>query len=522
MSNAVSNLSPKKNGSLRVSKDGYSFDIFSNKWHLNKDVVIRLQNEVLALEPSTLEGFRKSLARYAEESSASHTVNMYMRFQRMVRDTGCQAIDQNVIRNWRAMLDEEHEWYLGALRGFLISWYDFGYKGINKKVVDVLEGLRLSGNTKGVAVANRCQYTGAFTQNEQIAITNEFIRLFDEDLISLPCYSYLVALQATARRPVQLRQLKAVDLIKSKCEKTGAINFYINTPRSKQRGGSFRCTFKRVAITEEIYLTLINLVEYQQSNLSKTLGVKLTVEQKQLTPMFLDISSIEKLMSNEIVSIDLNNLLTGDFLHLSSTHLDQKFMRKVSRLNTAISERTGDIIHLTARRFKRTRGTNLGRKGVSAYVIAEALDHSDIQNVEVYTENTADTVTYIDKAIGKQLAPVAKAFKGVIIEDIQDGERGADPSARIPNKDNDVVGACGTNDFCVKGYEACYLCEKFRPLLDAPHEKFLDSLYAEKESRLKATGSEQYASTKDTLILAVEWVVQSCNELIQQGEDLNV
>ena len=26
------------------------------------------------------------------------------------------------------MLDDEHQWYLGALRGFLISWHDYGYK----------------------------------------------------------------------------------------------------------------------------------------------------------------------------------------------------------------------------------------------------------------------------------------------------------------------------------------------------------------------------------------------------------
>jgi hypothetical protein len=51
--------------------------------------------------------------------------------------------------------------------------------------------------------------------------------------------------------------------------------------------------------------------------------------------------------------------------------------------------------------------------------------------------------------------------------------------------------------------------------LDAPHEKFLDGLYTEKEARLKATKSEQYAATKDTLILAVEWVVQACAKVNQ-------
>jgi len=50
-------------------------------------------------------------------------------------------------------------------------------------------------------------------------------------------------------------------------------------------------------------------------------------------------------------------------------------------------------------------------------------------------------------------------------------------------------------------------------LLDAPHEDVLQSLYKEKEEKLKKTGSIQFASTKDRLILAVEQVVQQCNEI---------
>lgn len=505
--------------SLKTSRDGYSFVLNANKWVLNKDTTISFQKEVLALEDNTHSGFRKSLARYAEESSAKHTLNMYHRFQRMVRDTGCSSIDEIVIRNWRAMLDDEHEWYLGALRGFLISWHDYGYSGVDSQVVRVLEGMRLSGNQKGIAIANRCPYTGALTQNEQITITNELIRLFAEDLISLACYSYLVTLQATARRAVQLRQLKAKDLIKEKCSKTEAVNFYLNIPRAKQRGIGFREAFKRLAVTEDLYLTLLNLVEKEHKKLSEIWEGKLTQTQKDLTPLFIDWVSLEKMFKDNDDITLLDKTLSSDILHLSTNQFRDGFMRQVNLLNQGVSERTGDIIQLSARRFRRTRGTNLGRKGVSAFIIAEALDQSDTQNVIVYTENTADTVTYIDKAIGKQLAPFAKAFKGEIILAVADGERGNDPSARIPNKDNEVVGACGTNDFCIKGYEACYLCEKFRPLLDAPHEKFLNSLYVEKDARLKATKSEQYASTKDTLILAVEWVVQACADMKQEPEE---
>lgn len=498
---------------LKVSRDGYSFDIRSNVWNLNKDVKISFQSEVLGLEDETLEGLRKALGQYAEEMSSHHTSNMYLRFQRMVRDTGCKAIDEMVIRNWRAMLDKEHEWYLGALRGFLISWYDYGYKGISREVINVLDRMRLAGNTKGAAVANRCPYTGAFTQNEQVEVANEMIRLFTEDMISLPCYSYLSVLQSTARRPVQIRQLKAVDLQKEFDQKSGAVNFYLNIPRAKQRGVGFREVFKRLSITEELYLTLLNLAEKQQSTLERIWEDSLTDKQKGLTPLFADWGVLKNLIDNGSDINKLDAILVSDILHMSTVSLRDEFIIPFCKIHQAISERTGDIIAISSRRFRRTRGSNLGRKGVSPYVIAEVLDQSDIQNVMVYTENTADTVTYIDSAVGSKLAMLAKAFKGEIIEDLAEGERGDDPTARIPNEENEVVGACGTNDFCVKGYEACYLCEKFRPLLDAPHDKFLSNLYLEKEARLKSTRSETYASTKDTLILAVEWVVQTCQQM---------
>ena len=179
----------------------------------------------------------------------------------------------------------------------------------------------------------------------------------------------------------------------------------------------------------------------------------------------------------------------------------------------AISERTGEIIHVNARRFRHTRGTNLGRKGVGATIIAELLDHTDTQNVKVYTENTADTVQYIDRVMGKEMGKLAQAFEGRIINSLDESERGYDPTSFITNNGQDTIGACGTNDFCINGYESCYLCRKFRPLVDAPHQEILDKLYAEKEKRLKASKSIDYANSKDRIILAVEYVVQACEQI---------
>ncbi|PMH39936.1 integrase [Vibrio sp. 10N.286.49.B3] len=436
---------------------------------------------------------------------------MYHRFQRMIRDTKVTSIDENTILNWRVTLDDENEWYLGALRGFLISWYEYGHFGVSADMVRLLEGLTLAGNKKGVAVANRCPYSGAFTENEVLALNQELIRLFEKNELNLTTYAYISALQATAQRPVQLRQLKACDVIRDYNPETKATNFYLNIPRAKQRGGSFRGQIKRYSITEDLYLIIKNLAKSELLKLEELFGKKLSPLHAKQVPIFLDweIANQFRIQGIEVSS----ELLSSDVLHLSEVQLRDNVLYPFKVKQKARSERTKDYIHITARRFRHTRGTNLGRHNLSAFIIAEALDHLDIQNVMIYTEDTAETVTYLDKSVGKQLAPFAKAFMGEIILDIADGARGDDPTAHIPDIDNEVVGACGTNDFCVKGYEACYLCRKFQPLLDAPHEKFLHMLYAEKEKRLKETKSEQYASTKDRLILAVEWVVSKCAEM---------
>jgi integrase len=500
------------NNFYKYSRDGYAFDQDSYLWRLNKDVTISFQEEVLSLNSELLQGFKQALSRYAEELSAHHTSNMYLRFQRFIRDTKCEEIDVNSILNWRSMLNDENEWYLGSLRGFLISWHDFGYYGVSKKVVNLLNKMTLKCNLRGLAVSNRCPYTGALTQNEQLAFHSELNRLFLGDKISITEFVYLLLLEATARRPVQLRQLKGQDLIKITNNESGAVNYYLNIPRAKQRGGGFRKEFKSVAITEDIYLIALNLIENNFNKIKRELNVDLMTEQKSDLPLFIDWKSLINFIKEEHFNIN------DEVLHISTTGLANE-LKKVARVQHSVSERTGDIIHISAIRFRRTRGTNLGKKGISVFIIAEVLDHSDKQSAQGYVENTADSVTYIDEAVGPQLAPFAQAFKGIIINDLSDGERGGDTSSFIPNRKNEVVGACGTNDFCIKGYESCYVCEKFRPLLDAPHEKFLDALYKEKNERLKATRSEQYASTKDTLIMAVEWVVQKCNRMKSAGDE---
>ena len=149
-------------------------------------------------------------------------------------------------------------------------------------------------------------------------------------------------------------------------------------------------------------------------------------------------------------------------------------------------------------------------------MIAELLDHSDIQNVRVYTENTANEVAIIDEFIGPQLAPFAQACLGKLVLSERHAVRGDDPRSRVANDRSNGVGTCGNYGFCAAGYRACYTCIHFQPWAYGPHREVLADLYAEKDRVRNAGCSELVVSASDQLILAVEHCVALCSEF-QEG-----
>src|SRR5690606_7480446 len=211
---------------------------------------------------------------------------------------------------------------------------------------------------------------------------------------------------------------------------------------------------------------------------------------------------------------DMRELLLGeqpDHLHITTNALNA-YLRRFAAASTARSERTGDFIRLTATRIRRTRGTKLRREGFGPFIIAELLDHSDIQNVRVYTENTAQEAVIIDELVGAQLAPYAQACLGTLVSSEAEAVRGNDPKSRIANGRQKGVGTCGNYGFCASGYKACYTCYHFQPWVDGPHEEVLADLYAEKARAQKAGCSTVVVEANDQLILAVEHCVALCHE----------
>lgn len=490
-----------------ISRDGYPFDPSGSRWKLNKDTCFSL---VLpgAVLPSMEAGFRSALSRYAEDFCAQTAATTFNHFKRYLRDTGASQVTVADLINWRASLSHNEQPYLGSLKSFLVAWHDYGFEGVSEEVVDLLMGWRIHGGEKGAAVASGCPERGPYTDLEMAAILDWATMAVARKDIALEDYAYLLTLAMTARRPVQVAALRGRDIVHDTDTATPMFRLFV--PRAKQRGNVFRGAFRSLAILEDLYIVLRQQHRESVAAVSATIRYTLDPVLAAEVPVFLNRKRLEELGNAD----DLRDLLLGrapDQLHATTASLGSA-LRHCATLSTARSERTGELIRLSATRFRYTRGTKLRREGFSAFIIAEALDHSDIQNVRVYTENTAQEAVVINEMVGAQLAPFAQACLGRLVRSEREAIRGDDPRSRVPNGRQHAVGTCGNYGFCASGFRACYTCYHFQPWVDGPHEEVLADLYAEKARTQAAGCAEVIVNANDQLILAVEHCVAMCSE----------
>lgn len=489
---------------LRKSTAGYEFDENSDEWML--DGSIRIQLGVLlefGVEQKTLAGFRKSLSRYAQELSSSHCQNVFYRVAHFFRITGSKFFSAEALSSYRASLDDEHIWYLGVIRGFLDSWSEYRFPGVTSKVIDYLDGLTIKGNSKGVAVLMNCPYSGPYTLLEHQSLLCGLANAYESRQLSQEGYSFLLAVSMTGRRPIQIRHLKLCDL--GFKDNDGLRVYHLDIPRAKQRGQSeFRKELKRVTICKDLFDALNDQRNEVISWVSRTLG-RQNEDVESMLPLFPDYSRLEKCASTEIASY-----LDTDFLHKTSGSV-VTLRKSLNSKVIAHSERTGERLIIGFTRLRRTFASNLAAEGFGPMVIAEALDHSDTQQVPVYARPENETAKVVDEVMAPVLAPLAMAFAGKLVGSERDAVRGSDPHSRVKLKTEIAVGNCGNFHFCADGWKGCYLCKSFQPWLDGPHQKALDELLKERQIQKDAKISHTVISASDRILLAITQVIQMCD-----------
>lgn len=493
----------QKSPRIFLSRDDREIDFESDSWCLNKNVVISLA-WLSELEPALADSARKVLARFAQEYAATSVYGLSAECGAYIRKMGVSLFECDSLISFRSGLSRDEEHRLASIRMLIRNWYEWGYPGITKDVIELLNSWRLRGVEKGKAVKSLDAREGPLTEVEMNGLVDAMLQAYMSGQLSLAEYSLSAVLVYTGRRPIQITSLKIKDIGSRTSDKSN--DYWINFPRAKQRFSKWRSVFNEYHINEDLWSLLRLHAKQVIDRVEAKVGFALDDDLKGKLPLFPDYKVIGACKeSNQLVEI-----CSSDESHIERDYCNE-VMRGLEKKLNVYSERTGERLNLATRRFRYTLGSNIAREGKGELIIAEALDHSDTQNVGVYVKNLPDVVERIDKAVALQLAPLAQAFQGVLIESEDQAERGDDLRSRIGNGEVDV-GNCGSYGFCgAMAPVACYTCKHFQPWVDGPHEIILEELLEKRDEVLSNTKDIKIASSNDRLILAVAQVIRRCN-----------
>lgn len=445
---------------------------------------------------------------YASNMSADHLINMFMRLRHCLK-TLCFSVNSPLAEitstdliNYRATLTDTTSWYFGSLSGLLQKWYRLGYQGVTSDALSLLRQLRTQGNRKGEAVLTHDPIYGPFTDMELQSIQSLLDSAYANGNVDREGYLLSYLFMLLGQRPAQYAALKVRD-VSDAYAKDGTPVYMLRVPRAKQRNQLTRSEFRNRVLIPHIGKLLV-----QHANMVIT-----EFEGRLPNPAEAPLFPERQLQGGEPEGFEY---------HQTAKKLGIKLQSVLGRLRP-MSERTGQPLHISATRFRRTLATRAAMEGHGELILAELLDHTDTQNVGIYIEARPEIVERIDRALAMHLAPMAQAFAGMIIDDESQASRPGDPSSRICDPrfapSMKPMGSCGKHGFC--GFLApiaCYTCVNFQPWLDGPHEAVLDYLIAERD-RLAAKTDLRIASVNDRTILAVAEVVRLCEAKRKEDVD---
>lgn len=419
--------------------------------------------------PDTVKGAVNALARMARHVPAGDTISAA------------------ALMDYRSLLAREDLHYLGHLAAFLKFWVARGHPGVARDVLQFFGSIRIPGNVKGAAVRMHHPTKGPFTDLELQGITLAAREAYREGRVSRHDFAILLTLTATGSRPGQVSMLTCGDLVPPS---RGSAASRLLVPSLKKRTRK-RLTRERV-IPAELAVLLKELVE--------------------------DRSRDERFGTVPVDRRPIFAVTATAFASLADAHIGKHGVRlALKRIQNALrlrSARTGAPIHLAPRRFRSTLGTRAAEAGHPPAVVADLLDHTDLQHVGVYIESRPSIVDRMDAALHDRAGPLAGLFLGEIVAGESESGTGDAPSRRVASTAGRGVGTCAGPRGCARlAPLACYTCAAFRPWRDAPHEDLLRALIDERKALLADGISPQVAGANDATIMAVAEVADRCRAM---------
>lgn len=365
-----------------------------------------------------------------------------------------------------------------------------------------MEMVRVPGNEKGLAVRLDDAESGPINDAELILLRKALLADASMDREHVQQRAAVWVALAFGRNPANYAQLRLCDY--GPLVEDVAI-YGLQIPRIKKRQIP-RSTFKLEYVDGPLAKVIQQLIDVNAADAD----AEAVEAAKRDTPLFRRFSPREALVGTD---------MHAWAWHLTSTEFTA-LIRSAARRYRLVSPRTGDLLVLTTRRLRYTFATNRVREGINAQELAEALDHSDLQNVRVYFDARSTIVERLDVAAAKHIGPILALFRGQVVAGAAAAVNGDDPAKRIrvmpeivdPTAGLEHLGVCGKQEICrLYPPYSCYQCDRFQPFSDSlpVHTRVLVYLVERRDQMiLDPEQSNRIAVQLDEVIYACADVVQ--------------
>lgn len=442
--------------------------------------------------PATAENHFKAIVRFLNSCSEIGDDE----YGEELRD----SLEDEIIRYFIANRNQKDEHQLSLIRIWYRASESLGLPGFDEFVALYLEGLKLKGNPKGLDVRIKIEGRGALSTVEFYHLKELLTRYRNEFIPGSALYWKLVATWTfivLGIRSSQLVLLNEEDFQVKTSEK-GSKVYLLNVPSVKKHYSLPRTYFKKRTVPVFLGEMMEALIASNHKR-TKKLGLEIP-----LLPLF---------MSNKGSYID-SGLSGIDIFRFSKDAAKTSVKDLLGSINQEESKNDGSSlnINLNPRRLRKTFASQAAAQGVSARVLAELLDHEDLQHVMVYYEQSVEFTRKLDAVYRESFGELFEFFKGnITLETVVEAHKdqviyGPDSLRKLVE-----IGYCGSDQRCrLAPPYSCYGCDKLQACDNkAVHEEVLRSMQDEIDELFKHQAQPGKYDTEHIL---------ACQQLIAQLE----
>ncbi len=489
---------------LRTARSGEAYVFESDEWRIGREkklpwTVLKERGINEQVSPELLISFRKIMAELVEEVSEGYARSVFNQMVALLqRCTTLITIDS--FEAWRASLSRSKLSqdvkvnYLTSCRAGLNAWSDGEYPGLEEGLMNHVSRIFIArGSQSGRAVRELCPVRGPFTHPEDGAFILWLHESYADGALPMHVYAILLVLVEFGVRPVELAALRAGDVIEADADRS----YQLRMPIAKGMR-DYRLSFRTLELPADLYGLLKRVIAENQALVSEAWGQALSPRISKHLPLFVgqrllgagNVEAFEHRIGKTPQTFDIK--VTDHIGHW------------LKRCPVTTSRLGGDLMPISLYRFRRTAATRLAEAGAGDELIATVLGHANTKSAKVYTAHTYEDQEACDAIMVRAWDPVLNIMADRLLDAPIPGQ------AKIHVTKDEPVGNCA--QLCGGGIFNCYSCPKFRPFIDAPHEKALAEAESERQRRIAQGLRGPEVDSLDLPIAVIKETMRLCRE----------